>query len=333
MIEVVIPESLQFEGGLRTTAERIVLALRSSGSDCKLTTLAELSSAAACHLFLNAYRCRQAIEETSARLESTVVVVITGTDLNEHLRDEPARNSILGMCDRIVLLHPAMLAKIPETLRSRATVIHQSSPEGHRLAEWIGSNGRRSKTFLSYVANIRSVKRPETLLQALQNLSSNAPCSVVHCGAVTEPAYRAWRTMTDRVHHYHWVGNQPNHVALRLLRHTRATIICSQSEGGSNVLSEATTLRTPVLSSDNECSVDLLGKDYPGLFRVGNWKTLSALMKNVVHSQMFFEELVEAAHPLRERLSHELEVTQWARVCEPDPSMRRLKPKGTTWST
>ncbi len=72
---------------------------------------------------------------------------------------------------------------------------------------------------------------------------------------------------------------------------SRVLVLCSASEGGANVVSEAIACGVPVLSTRIDGSVGLLGEDYPGYFGVGDDSELAELLQRVETDAGFLGEL------------------------------------------
>jgi glycosyltransferase involved in cell wall biosynthesis len=107
---------------------------------------------------------------------------------------------------------------------------------------------------------------------------------------------------------YVWRGDRPRADVRRLLGEARAMVLSSHSEGGANVISEAIAAGLPVLASRIDGSVGLLGRDYPGYFRVGDTRALTRLLLRIESEPAFLRRLLLAVarrshlfHPQREK--------------------------------
>lgn len=85
-------------------------------------------------------------------------------------------------------------------------------------------------------------------------------------------------------------------------------MLSSRLEGGANVLSEAIVASLPVLASRIPGSVGILGRTYPGYFKVGNTRELMSLLLRAETEPDFLallrsqvNGLVRLFEPARER--------------------------------
>ena len=92
--------------------------------------------------------------------------------------------------------------------------------------------------------------------------------------------------------------------------------LTSNMEGGPNVLSEAVVAGVPVISSNIDGVVGVLGEDYPGYFPVGDTKELRRRLVQAETDPMFVEQLER--HVVREapRFSRRREKARWAELLD-----------------
>jgi glycosyltransferase involved in cell wall biosynthesis len=90
---------------------------------------------------------------------------------------------------------------------------------------------------------------------------------------------------------YRWLREQSRPRTLKLLAQSQLCVISSQLEGGANVMSEAIVASVPVLASRVAGNVGILGKDYPGLFPVGNSQQLAQLLRRAECDAKFLAQL------------------------------------------
>ena len=110
---------------------------------------------------------------------------------------------------------------------------------------------------------------------------------------------------------YRWLGLLPRAQAQRLLASSRALVLCSTSEGGANVVSEAIACGVPVLSTRIDGSVGLLGDDYPGYFGVGDESGLAKLLRRLETDDAFLAELRRRCNALAPLFTREAERRAW----------------------
>src|SRR5262249_24193058 len=110
---------------------------------------------------------------------------------------------------------------------------------------------------------------------------------------------------------YLWLGERSIARARRLISRCRLLALTSRSEGGANVISEAIASGVPVVASRIDCTVGLLGADYPGLFPVGRTAALRALLLRAEREPPFLQDLAARCRRLRPRLSPRSERRAW----------------------
>lgn len=286
-VRVVTPAPPRSSSGNRVTALRWARVLRGFGHT---VAVQEDYRGESCDLLvaLHARKSAAAVARfRDSHPRSPLVVALTGTDLYEDARNgnEVARS--LDLANRVVLLQPQGLAKLPEKIRPKARVIVQSAeaaPGPHRL--------RRRAFEVCQLAHLRPVKDPFRAAMAARLLPSESRVTLVHAGAAVEPdlASRAANEAASNPR-YQWVGDLPRWQALRLLARCRLMVLSSRMEGGANALSEALAAEVPVVCSKVDGTVGLLGDDYPGYFTVGDTQTLAALFRRAETDRGFYAAL------------------------------------------
>jgi putative glycosyltransferase (TIGR04348 family) len=219
--------------------------------------------------------------------ERPLVVALTGTDLYKDLPGNPQARRSIAIADRLIVLQPAALARLPAEARRKARVIHQSAIPPARRAR------RARESFdVCVLAHLRPVKDPFRAALAARLLSAASRVRIVHAGRSLTPALAARaRAEMARNSRYIWVGERSHTAARALLARCRLLILSSRMEGGANVIGEAAVCGVPVLSSRIDGSIGLLGRHYPGFFPVGDTKTLAALLRRAETNARFRESL------------------------------------------
>ena len=220
-----------------------------------------------------------------------LVVALTGTDINEYLdRDPDPTLGSLAMADRLVALQELARRRVPAKFRRKVRVIHQSAPTLRN------ARPKRAPTFdIAVIGHLREVKDPLRAAEAARRLPETSRVRIVHLGA---PENAQWaeraRAEMKRNRRYVWRGDQPPAEVRRLLTRAAAMVLSSVSEGGANVVSEAVAAGIPVLASDIDGSVGLLGGDYPGYFPVGDTEALARLLDRIETNPKFLLRLRRA---------------------------------------
>ena len=293
-------------GGNRTTALRWARILRAGG--WRVVRAPERNAPAA-QLIIAVHATKTRAQVASLRLShpgTPVVVAAAGTDLYVDLPGggEAAAEARAGFtaADRIVVLQDRALEALPEDLRSRARVIHQSTPE---LLPKPDPDPTRFEVLM--LAGVREVKDPMCAARAAARLSEDSSVVVNHFGPGLDSV------LEDRVRgaagpRYRWHGPIPRSEALCRLTRAHLLVSPSREEGGANVLTEAFAQGTAVLATRIDGAVGLLGDDHPGLYPVGDDEALARLLVRCEGDAGFLEELrlrsrdrAWMADPARER--------------------------------
>ncbi|MCZ2105473.1 MAG: selenoneine biosynthesis selenosugar synthase SenB [Comamonadaceae bacterium] len=227
---------------------------------------------------LHAYKSAPSIARFRAAFpERPIALVLTGTDLYRDLAREPRAQAALASASHWVVLQQEAVARLPAWGRERVWVIEQSAT---RLVR-----AERTRRWFDFIAvgHLRDVKDPQVLMRAARLLPALwthalAP-RVLHVGAALQPRWAdaATRAMAE-MPHYRWLGALPQGTTRQRLARSRALVHMSRMEGGAHVVIEALRSRVPVLASRIDGNVGLLGRDYDGLFPVGDAAALARLM-------------------------------------------------------
>lgn len=188
-------------------------------------------------------------------------VVLTGTDLyHDIFRDRDAKRS-LELARHLVVLQEQGPASVPPAWRAKTRVIFQSTPAREPAAK------ARRWLRVACVGHLRSVKSPQTLMQAARLLNGQGGIRIDHIGDALAPewAEAALGTELDAPH-YRWLGPLTHGQSLRAIRRAHLLVNTSSMEGGAHVIMEAIRCGTPVLASRVPGNVGMLGPDYEGYF-------------------------------------------------------------------
>ena len=213
---------------------------------------------------------------------------------------------------RIVALQPLAAKKLPEALRERVRVIHQSLPRPKRLPQ-----SNQDLFEVCVIGHLREVKDPFRTAEAVRLMPSESRVRVVHVGAALDSAMeRRARHETETNERYEWLGSLPRSKAIRVLSRCRLMALTSKMEGGANVISESVVCEVPVLSSRIAGSIGLLGEDYPGYFAVGDTAALALLFQRAERDPSFLDLLRSKCEGLALLFNPEQELAAWAALLE-----------------
>jgi len=226
----------------------------------------------------------------AAHPHGALAVVLTGTDL---YRDVPDGNAdalaALDAADRLVVLQELGVQALPPQHRGKATVIFQS-------ARALKRGQRRRTTFdVAVVGHLREEKDPMLAMHAAMTLAPGSNVRVLHAGAALEPGYAAAARRTERrTTHYHWLGELPRARARQLMRQAALLLHPSRLEGGAQVVLEAIRSGTPVIVSDADGNLGMVGRGYPGVFPVGGVHAATTLIERAATDRAFLRRLASA---------------------------------------
>jgi putative glycosyltransferase (TIGR04348 family) len=217
---------------------------------------------------------------------------LTGTDVYHDIHHNAGAHASLFLADRLLVLQPLAIRQLPRRLRDRARVVYQS------VTVPTNRPPRRGMK-ICVVGHVRHVKDPLRAALAARLLPDDSRIRVVMAGAVLE---KKWQKRVAREHgensRFNYIGELPRARAMQLIASSRALVVSSLLEGGANVISEACAVGTPVLASRMDGNVGLLGRDYPGLYPVGNTRALARLMRRIETDRDFERELTRRCKAL-----------------------------------
>ncbi|MEO1086972.1 MAG: glycosyltransferase, partial [Acidobacteriota bacterium] len=177
-----------------------------------------------------------------------LVVTLTGTDLYRDLDDSGDSEDAwmaLRCADRLIMLQPDGLERLPGALRTKTSVILQSSVAAP------GSIPKTRRTVdVCVVGHLRPVKDPFLAAAAVSRLPGDSTIRIRHAGAALDPEMeRLALAHTESNPRYRWLGSLAPWQVRRLLKRSHAMALTSRMEGGANVVSEALVAGTAVLST------------------------------------------------------------------------------------
>jgi putative glycosyltransferase (TIGR04348 family) len=235
-----------------------------------------------------------------AHPERPLIVVLTGTDLYGGV-DATVRQS-LDLATRLAVLNELAADALPARWRAKAVMVLPSAAPLTTLPP-------RRRTFdVAVVGHLRAVKDPHLPMRIAQRLPDESGIRLLHAGRSLEQRWsRAARATERSSNHYRWLGGVPAAEARALIRRSRLLLHPSREEGGATVIVEALQSGTPVIASDCDGNVGLLGADYPGLFPVGDADAAMALLLRAETEPHFYRRLLATARRRATRFtpSHE----------------------------
>jgi len=268
---------------LRGLGHRVVVATQWSGTrvDAMIALHARKS-----HASIRRYR--------AAYPASPLVVVLTGTDLYRDIGTYASARRSLEAASRLVVLQPHGRGELAARLLRKTSVVYQSADVHVRHSP------PRDCFRIAVIGHLRREKDPFRAVTALAHLRDDADLEVIHVGAALTPDMRrqAQRWM-KREPRYRWLGSEPHSRTLRRLAGSHLLVVSSIMEGGANVICEAARAGVPVLASRVSGNIGMLGRGYPGYFRLFDDRALARLIERAAADAAYYRRLKNAVRSRR----------------------------------
>lgn len=287
-IGIITPAGRLSLNGNRATAQRWANILMELGARVDISTEWD-GSAYDVMLALHAWRSANSIAQFKAKYPNApLLLAMTGTDLYQYINShaQPTLASI-EMADRIVTLHDLAGRVLPQSSRHKVHVIHQSAKE-------LPQAPRRSvKTFDICVAgHLREEKDSLRAALAVRDLPSSSKIRVMHYGKAHNDEWGGYAKQEMQSNsRYHWLGEVPHWKVRQAYARSHLMVLPSVMEGGANVISEAVVAGLPVIASEIDGSVGLLGVDYAGYFPARDTRCLRKLLLRAESEAGFLKQL------------------------------------------
>ena len=304
----ITPAGRKSKSGNRTTADRWTRVLRDLGHDVE--TLTEYQGQSADMMVaIHAWRSADAISDFKKKFSNRpVVLCLGGTDINQfiHTHPETTLNS-MELADVLVGLHELIGNIIPRRFKSKLQVILQSArplPRSRDLST--------RHLAVCVIANLRDVKDPMRAALAVREMPESSRLHVRHFGlAFDEQARNIAQIEMEVNSRYRWFGEVPGWRIRQELVRTHAVVISSRAEGGANVVSEAIVANVPVIASDIDGNIGLLGPEYSGYFKKEDEASLRDVLLRVENDRDFLEQLTRQVKMLAPKFSYQKETERW----------------------
>ena len=269
-------------------------------------------------LLLHAYRSGLPWLKSQVSLPS--VVMLTGTDQNQGLRDDEQQGvitDVLQDTDFIIIQNPLLATEFTNRHKNFASKVRQPSPgislgatdydlfKLHRLS-------REHPLFL-YPAGLRPVKGVlELLMTTKQLFVTRSPLQLAVCGPILDASYgeqclaeinsRSWM---------HYLGAIPAEAMASVMRQGDVVINNSFAEGLSNTLLEAVSLGCPVLARNNPGNAAIVEHGVNG-YLYDNFAEYTSYIHNLLNEDI----RQRLRQPPADRFSAEQEAHQILKILE-----------------
>lgn len=239
---------------------------------------------------LHARRSHPALLEWRGRNgDKPAIVALTGTDLYHDIPvHDPAALESLQLADRLIVLQARGIAALPAECRAKATAVYQSA----RALPPYRKSPRRLRVL--FVGHLREEKDPFTFIRAAALLRDRPAVEFLLVGGVRDPALeQPLRALLDDAPNLRLLGALAHEATRQRIRRAHLLVVPSRMEGGANVIVEAVVSGTPVLASDCDGNIGMLGEDYAGYFPVRDPRALARLILRCRNDANFYLHLTK----------------------------------------
>ena len=309
-IWLVTPAPRGSRAGNRASANRWAAILRQLGHRVKAATDYH-GEAVDLMVGLHAWRSADAIARFAAVYpDRPLVVVLTGADAYRFIHSHRETTlASLDVADHIVGLHPLVGNVLPERLQAKLRVVVQSArPLQQRQPA-------RRNFRVCFAGHLREEKDPLCPALAVRGLPSDSRIRVDAYGRAHSEDWAAAAQQEMRINpRYRWHGEISHAELRRVYSRSHLLVLPSVMEGGANVISEAVMAGLPVIASDIEGSVGLLGAGYPGYYPVRNAGALRERLLRAESDGGYYAELVTACAARRQLFTPQEEHAGWEKL-------------------
>jgi putative glycosyltransferase (TIGR04348 family) len=231
--------------------------------------------------------------------DAPVVLALTGTDLYRDIRTDEEAQASMQLARRMIVLQEMGPLELAPALRKKTHVVYQH-------ARAVAKPAPLKRVFEVIVSgHLRDEKDPFRAAAAAALLPATSRIRITHVGGAMSRAMekeaRAWMKREPR---YQWLGEVKHGAALRLLARARAMVISSRMEGGANVVSEALANDTPVIASNINGNIGMLGRDYAGYYALADEQALARLMWRAESDAAFLKKLQQQCRARKPLVSY-----------------------------
>jgi len=290
-IKLITPSSTDLINGNHITALRLERILTNLGN--QVTTSKEYNDEAVdLMIALHAWRSFKSIKRFRELYPNhPLVIMLTGTDLYQHIKFSEEACQSLHWATRLVVLQKQGLQELAPSLREKTKVIYQSVTPQSQQISYLEDFSKDNFNIL-VIANLRPEKDPLRTALATKNLPSSSKIQVFHIGVPLSQEYLERIKLAEQENsRYHFLGPFSYEKTQQAIASANLVCISSRLEGGSNVLCEALAIGTPVITTSIPSLVATLGENYPGYFSVADTETLKTLLIKAEIDPIFYQEL------------------------------------------
>ena len=259
---------------------------------------------------LHAWRSAESIAAFKQHYpQHPLVLAMTGTDLYRFILSHPESTlASIKSANRLVTLHRLATRVLPASCHHKVHVIHQSAIP-------LAKPPKRSVKYFDVciVGHLREEKDSMRVAYAVRELPPTSRIRVLHYGKAHNEKWAVYAKQEMKINsRYHWYGEVQHWKIRQAYGSCHLMVLPSVMEGGANVISEATVAGLPVLASNIDGSVGLLGDDYAGYFPVQDTNALRELLLKAETETDYVQLLEKQCKAKAGLFTREAEKQGWA---------------------
>lgn len=307
---MITPAPPRSRSGNRATALRWAGLLRNLGHHVNVIT-EYTGQSADVFIALHAWRSHIAVEQFKTKFPNTpIIVAITGTDAYRFIHSHPKETlQTIKTAHYLVGLHDLIANVLPLEQRHKLHIIKQS-------AQTIAKRKPYKRFFhVAVMGHLREEKDPMRPALAVRNLPDHSNVQVHHYGKAhsLKWALLAEQEMSINAR-YTWHGEVAHHKIRQVYQRSNCLVLPSRMEGGANVISEAIVAGLPIVASDIEGSVGLLGQDYQAYYPVEDEIALRKLLLKLESDNQFYRQAEQSCIAKQAQFTPQKEQQGWQKL-------------------
>ncbi len=310
-ISLITPAGKQSRSGNRITANRWARIFRELGHQISERSEA-LGPTPDIMVAVHAWRSHEEIKVFSEQNPNRpLIVLLAGTDIYSFQASHPSEtHDSMERATALVCLHDLVDKSIPHRFRKKLHVIRQSAKP------FLSPRAPAKRRFeVCVVGHLRDEKDSLRAATAARRIPKDSRLHIVHLGKSHNPEWKIKALQeADENPRFEWRGEVPNWAVRRQYQRSHAMVISSKMEGGANVVSEAIACGLPILASNIDGNIGLLGPNYDGYFKLGDENDLAELLWRAESDAKFLAQLTLQIKEKQNLFKPEAEKASWDKL-------------------
>ena len=310
-IQLISPAKFDSRNGNRTTAVRWRNILQSLGHNVSVAQK-YLGQNADVMLALHAWRSADSIQLFAEKFPTRpLLVALTGTDVYRFIESHKQQTlSSIQHADQLIGLHADISSSIPQEFHDKVRVIFQST-ETKPIRKMNHKNGFQ----VCIAGHLRAEKDSLRPAYAVRSLPSYSTIKISHYGKAHSKDWEdKARLEMAKNRRYQWYGEISQSLLQKKFAQSDLLVLPSLMEGGANIISEAIMAQLPVVASNIEGSIGLLGEKYTGYFEVGSTNALKQILLRCESDNKFYQTLSHQCESRRYLFTPSREKSSWKKL-------------------